>query len=213
MKILGISCSPRKDGNTEILIKEALKSAGHQNVDTMFLTVRNRELSPCDGCQTCHGKSECHIKDDMQEIYSKMLDADGIIWGTPVYVYNVSAQAKILIDRSIALGNKLANKVGGAISVAGSLGCESVWNQFNAFFSTRHMISADFVYGYAGDKGEILKDRHAMAAANELGRQMVLLCERASKFPEEYDVPIYRYVMKEHGIHMCPAKGRFKEQD
>ena len=80
MKILGISCSPREDGNTEILIKKALESAGHKGAETEFLTVRDRELQTCDGCLSCYEDMKCHIEDGMQEIYTKILDANGIIW-------------------------------------------------------------------------------------------------------------------------------------
>ena len=212
MKVLGICCSPRKRGNTEILLVEALRSAASSGADTDLIAVRDKNIKPCDGCLSCSNSGECRIKDDMREIYSKMLDADAIIWGTPVYVYNVTAQAKILIDRSFALGARLRNKVGGVVCVASSMGHYGVWSQFNAFFSTRHMISADFVYGYAGERGEIRKDKHAMKAANELGREVVLLVDKRFAYPEEYEVPIYRLVKKKYGIDMCPAGGRFKQE-
>jgi len=211
VKVLGITCSPRKGGNTNILVEEALTSARDCGAETELLTVWDKDIKPCDGCYSCIKTGKCHIKDDMQEIYLKLLDADGIIWGTPVYFFDVTAQAKILVDRSYALytNSRLTNKVGGVISVAGSLGHQSVWNLFNAFFSLNHMFSADFVYGYAREKGDIRKDKHAMKAARELGRQIVLMVERQFRYPEEYDLPIYRFVKREYGIDMCPAMGRF----
>ena len=73
------------------------------------------------------------------------------------------ARAKILIDRSYPLYayGKLANKVGGVITVASSLGHSGVLNLFNTFFSVNHMFAADYVCGYAREKGDIRKDRHA----------------------------------------------------
>jgi len=211
MKVVGIVCSPRKEGNTEILVQEALTSAETRGAETELVTVWGKDIRPCDGCLSCTKTSKCHIKDDVQEIYPKLVEADGTIWGTPVYFFNAAAQAKILIDRSYALfvNSKLTNKVGGVISVGGSLGNSSVWNLFSTFFSVHHMLLADFVYGYAREKGDIRKDKHAMKAARELGRQIVLIAERKFQYPEEYDVAIYRFVKREYDIDTCPAGGRF----
>ena len=213
MKVLGIICSPRKGGNTQILVEEALTAAEECGAETTLITVSGKDIKPCDGCSSCLTKGKCHIEDDMQEIYPKLLETDGMIWGTPVYLYDVTAQAKILLDRTycISMANKLSNKVGGAISVASSMGHGNVWNIFNAFFSMNHIFSADFVYGYARAKGEIRKDKHAMKAARELGKQVVLLIEQKLRYPKEYDAPIYRFVLKEYGIDMSPARGRFEE--
>jgi len=212
VKVLGIQCSLRKGGNTDILMQEALTGAGDCGADTELLTIWDKDIKPCDGCYSCAKTGKCHIKDDMQGIYLKLLDADGIIWGTPVYFFDVAAQAKILIDRSYVLymGCKLANKVGGVISVASSLGHSGVWNLFNAYFSVNHMFSADLVYGYAKEKGDIRKDRHAMKAAGELGRQVALMVEQKLRYPEKYDLPLNRFVAREYGIDASPSKGRFE---
>ena len=213
MEILGIVCSPRKGGNTEVLVQEALTAARDHGATTELFTLWDKEMKPCDGCRSCVETGKCHVKDDMQEIYPKLLDARAIIWGTPIYFYDVSAQAKILIDRSYVLYRKgsLANKVGSVISVAGSLGHLGAWNVFNTFFKVNHMFATDFVSGYATEKGDIRKDKHAMKAARELGRQVVLMITQQHRYPEEYDVPISRYVEREYGIKSCPAMGRFDE--
>ncbi len=214
MKVIGIVCSPRKGGNTEVLVQEALTGAKASGAETELLTTWGKDITPCDGCLSCEKTGECHIKDDVPEIYLKALDADGIIWGTPVYFFSATAQAKILIDRSYALyvnNNKLANKVSGVISVGASLGNVGVWNLFNTFFSVHHMLSTDFVYGYARNRGDIRKDKHAMQAARELGRQITLMAERKFKHPEEYDVAIYRFVKRKYGIDNCVTRDRFTD--
>jgi multimeric flavodoxin WrbA len=135
-----------------------------------------------------------------------------MIWGTPVYFFDVTAQAKIIIDRlfHFYMNMMLTNKVAGVISVASSLGHQPVWNLFNTFFSINHMFFADFVYGYAPKKkGSIRKDKHAIKSAKELGKQVVLLVEKQYKYPQEYDLPIYRHVHEKLNIHMSPAMGRF----
>ena len=213
MKVLGIVCSPRKGGNTEVMVQEALNSAQEHGAEIELVTVWDKDIKPCDGCLSCEKAGKCRLKDGMQEIYPKLIAADGIIWGTPVYFWSATAQAKILIDRSYALftNSKLTSKVSGVISVGASLGNLGVWNLFNAFFSVHHMLSTDFVYGYARNKGDICKDKHAMKASRELGRQMVLIAERKFKYPEEYDIAIYRYVKREYGIDNCVGRDRFTD--
>ncbi|MBM4447669.1 MAG: flavodoxin family protein, partial [Chloroflexi bacterium] len=200
--------------NSEILVQEALAGAQACGAETELITIWDKDIRPCDGCLSCEKTGKCHIKDDVQVIYPKMIAADGIIWGTPVYFWSATAQAKMLIDRSYALytnNNRLASKVGGVISVGASLGNVAVWNLFNTFFSVHHMLSTDFVYGYARNKGDIRKDKHAMQAARELGRQMVLIAERKFKYPEEYNVAIYRFVKRERGIDNCVGRDRFAD--
>lgn len=211
MKILGMLCSPRKGGNTEILLKESLTSASDCGAQTELLTLRDKNIRPCDGCYSCTKTGKCNINDDMQEIYDKFIEADGIIFGTPVYFCTVSAQAKIIIDRSYLLGIecKMTDKVGSVISVASSMGHLGVFSVFNTFFSSHHMRSADFVYGYARERGGILKDKHAMNAARELGRQIVMMIEAQLHYPKEYDIPLHRLVKRKYGISACPAEGRF----
>ena len=213
MKVLGIVCSPRREGNTEILVQEALAGAGDCGAKGELLAVWDKDIKPCDGCRSCIKTGKCHIKDDMQEIYPKFLDTDGIIWGTPVYFYSVTAQAKILIDRLYAFYRKgiLANKVGGVISVAGTGGHLGVWNIFSIFFNTHRMLSTDFVIGYAREKGSIRKDKHAMKATKELGRQIALMVNQQFRYPKEYDVTIPWYVEREYGISGSPTMGRFDE--
>jgi multimeric flavodoxin WrbA len=214
LKVLGVVCSPRKGGNTEVLVQEALAGAQSCGAQTELIAVWDKDINPCDGCLACEKTGECHIKDDVQKIYLQLLAADGIVLGTPVYFFNATAQAKMLIDRSYALyanNNRLTNKVGGVISVGASLGNVGVWNLFNTFFSVHHMLSADFVYGYARSRGDIRKDRHAMQASRELGKQIALLAERRFKYPEEYDVAIYRLVKREYGIDNCVGRDRFAD--
>ena len=143
MKILGLSCSPRKSGNTEILLSEALNGAQHEGAKAELFSVSGKEIKPCDGCYACSKTGECHIKDDMQTVYQKMIEADGIIFGTPIYVYSMTAQAKAIIDRTFALNRReksLANKVGGVVVVAGSLGIIDAVKDLYFFFTIRKLI-------------------------------------------------------------------------
>jgi multimeric flavodoxin WrbA len=189
MKILGLSCSPRRQGNTEILLGEALKGAQHEGAEVELYSVAGKTIAPCDGCRACSETGECHIKDDMQELYNKLLGADGIIFGTPVYFYSMAAQAKAVIDRTLALNRperSLANKVGGVVVVGGSLGLIGALKDLYFYIVTRPMLPASFVAAYASAKGDVRKREQGMKAAWDLGRQMVQLAAKKFEYPSEF---------------------------
>ena len=140
------------------------------------------KIAPCDGCMTCHQSGECRIKDDMQKVYKKVLAADGIILGSPVYFWSVSGQAKTLMDRTYALRypyHKLRNKVGGAIVAAGRRGSVSALSVINNFFLGHDMLVTGLgIAGYGTKKGEVKKDEHGMRSAKSLGTQVTELIKR-----------------------------------
>lgn len=212
MNILGVMCSPRKRGNTRILLDEALAGALEQGAETDLVAVAELDIKPCDGCLSCVKTQQCHIKDDMQGVYPKLLAADGIIFATPVYFLHVTAQAKTFIDRLYVLyrAQRLANKVGGTIAVTGRIGHSQVWNFFNSFYAFNRMIPSDFVAGFALESGAIRRDKHAMKAAKELGYLMVSLIKKGFQFPEEYADMLPRFVYDKYGIDPAPGGDRFE---
>jgi len=123
VKILGVSGSPRKGRNTDFLVKSALDAAAKVgDVETEFVSLADYNIAPCNGCNHCLKEDKCPIEDDMQVLAEKLLEADGIILGSPVYYMTVSGILKNLMDRSRYLRMvklKLKDKVGGAIAVAG----------------------------------------------------------------------------------------------
>ena len=179
MKVVGIACSPRLGGNTETLVKEALAGAEGKGADTEFLTLHGKSIEPCDHCGFCYERGDCHIQDDMEEIYEQLLEADGIILGSPVYFWSVSAQAKLLMDRTYALRyptHRLKGKVGGAIAVAGRRGQLASLAVINNFFLGQGMIPASLGVDGRGSKvGEVKSDSGAMEGARKLGEAMVRL--------------------------------------
>ena len=179
MKVLGIVCSPRKGGNTEILVSEALVGAKESGAKVELLRVTDMNIAACNGCETCHESGECSIKDDMQKVYEKMLTADGIILGSPVYFWSVSSQAKTLMDRTYALRyphHKLKNKVGGAVVAAGRRGSVNALSAINNFFLGHDMLATGLgISGYGTKKGEVRQDKRAIEGARSLGKQVVQL--------------------------------------
>jgi len=189
MKILGLSFSPREHGNTELLLERVFAGASRLGSETELVRVADKKIAPCDGCGSCFKTGECHIQDDMQEVYTKMLEADGIVFGTPVYFYNMTAQGKAAIDRTIALGHagkSLANKVGGIVVVGGSLGLLDAVKDLYFFIVTRQMLPASFIAAYASNKGDIQKLEKCRTAALNLGMQIVKIAGINFKYPEEF---------------------------
>ena len=122
MVILGICGSPRKQ-STEYVLKEALGMLEDRGFQTEFYGLRGKNINPCKHCDYCMRKNECIQKDDMQDLYPLIIEAEGIIMATPVYNGGLSAQLKAAMDRCRALGaidyDFLRYKVGMAIAVGG----------------------------------------------------------------------------------------------
>jgi multimeric flavodoxin WrbA len=196
VKILGLSCSPKSQGNTEILLGEALDGAQQEGAEVELYSVSGKDIKPCDGCHECREKGECHIKDDMQDLYKKVTAANGVIFGTPVYFCSMAAQTKIIIDRLGALQypqTKLANKVGGIIAVGGSLGLIDVVKDLYFYIVTRPMLPANFVAAYGLSEGDVRRLTKGMKKAGELGRQMVQLAAKKFEYPGQFYPTIFGY--------------------
>ena len=188
MKILGISCSPRKQGNTVTLLEQVLNAARQEGAETELFSVSGKTIEPCRGCRTCVEKGECIIQDDMGDLCDKMLGSDGIVFGTPIYFYSMTAQAKAIIDRTIGLARPdrtLANKVGGVVVVAGSLGLADALKDIYFYYITRQVLPANYVAAYAGPEGDAAKLEKCGEAAENLGRQMVQLVAKHFEYPRD----------------------------
>jgi len=101
MKVIAIYGSPRRDGNSDILLNNVIKGieAKHDNIDIEKIIISNLHISPCTSCGSCMKTGICAIKDDMQHIYPKFVGAQGILVASPIYFMGVSAQLKAFIDR------------------------------------------------------------------------------------------------------------------
>jgi len=186
MNILAISGSSRRHGNTEILLEQALQGAQKEGAETELYTVQGKKLEPCDGCRSCDKAGKCHIDDDVQIVHGKMANADGIIFGTPIYSYSMTPQLKIIIDRTVSfrppLGT-LTNKVAGVVVTAASLGLIDALKDLYFWIVTRQMLPANFVAAYGQDKGEVESLPICMKAAEDLGRQVVQIAEKKFEYP------------------------------
>lgn len=104
MKILVISCSEKKDGNTEKLTKAFSEGAESEGAHVDIVRMSKTDIRGCRGCNSCTTSNICIIKDGMQEVYPLFLDADVIVFATPVYFWGISSQMKAVMDRLYALG-------------------------------------------------------------------------------------------------------------
>ncbi len=110
-KVLILSGSPRKGGNSDTLCDQFMKGAQETGNEVEKIFVADKKIGYCRACYYCNDhKGECIIKDDMAEILQKMLDADVIVLSSPVYFYSISAQLKTVIDRTVARWLEFKNK-------------------------------------------------------------------------------------------------------
>jgi multimeric flavodoxin WrbA len=184
LKILAISGSPRERGNTVTLLDQVLAGAKEGGAEIELFSVAGKDIRPCDGCWACTRTGKCHVDDDMGALRDKMTEADGIIFGTPIYFYDVTAQMKAVMDRSIGL--KLANKVGSVVAVCGSLGLVDALKDFAFFMMSRRMFAAGHVSAYASNPDELRKMEKCMKAAHDMGRLMAAMSRAGFKYPEEF---------------------------
>lgn len=128
MKVLAINSSARKEGNTAILINTVFEELSKEGIETEMLRLSDKNIEPCKACWACDGRKNCiHKNDPFQEIFNKMMQADGIILGSPVYAANISANMQAFLERAsvVADMNRSENlfqyKAGAAVTAAYSV--------------------------------------------------------------------------------------------
>lgn len=182
MKVIGISGSPRKGGNTETLVKYALDPFRELGWEVKEFFLSENIINPCIGCESCKKTGSCEIKDDdMNYIYNEFSSCDALIIGSPAYYRNVTAQLKALFDRCYAFGDKrpLEGKVGGAIAVGrGEGGGQSiVLNIIHNFFLSSGAICVpgelNGLSARADKCGDILNQERRLQQAKVLGENIL----------------------------------------
>jgi multimeric flavodoxin WrbA len=183
--VLGVVGSPRRNGNTERLVAEALRVIEEKGVKTELLRLAGKEIKPCDACLACRKTGECHTKDDFQPIFDKMVKADGIILSSPVYYGSATPQIKALIDRagylSGAKGRVFENKVGGPLVVARRAGQNFTYAQLLFFFLHQGMIVPGSTYwnvAFGREKGEVDQDEEGLKTASNFAKKMLWIIKK-----------------------------------
>ncbi len=169
MEVLYLSGSPRKKSNTDYLLLQMLSDTAGE-----FIKISDYRVEPCRSCWKCLKLGRCVIDDDMSsDLMPRLLKADVLILGSPVYFNNVSAQLKAFMDRTWCLKGKLRNKIGGAVVIGRNDGAEGAITAIHAFFLKHDMIPANRgVHGYAYARQEIEEDPEAMESAKKLSSRI-----------------------------------------
>jgi multimeric flavodoxin WrbA len=188
IKTLGISTSPRMHGNSDILLREALSGAESAGAKTEYIHLSDYDIAPCIECNACYSIGNCKIQDDFQQLLKKVLDADRLIFATPVFFMTLCAQAKILIDRSQCLWayKYILNKQlfsserdrrAMVIAVGGSKSkkqFESIQLTMKSYFDVLDTnYSTNLFISKIDDFGEINEHPTALKEAFRLGKELI----------------------------------------
>jgi len=185
MKAVAINGSPRKGGNTEILLKKALAPLTASGWETEFIQIGGTPIRGCRACYECFKKknSRCSQKDDVfNRCFEKMAAADAIILGSPTYFTDVSAEMKALLDRAglVALANSglFRGKIGAAVVAVRRGGGTHAFDTMNHMFLMSGAIVPGSTYwnlGFGLDKGDVARDDEASRNMNDLGQTIAWL--------------------------------------
>ncbi len=190
MKVIAINGSPRKKGNTAILIDTVLAELKKEGIATEQVQLGGKKIHGCTACKKCfeNQNKHCSIDNDILNVLlDKMLEADGIVIGSPTYFSNVSTEVKALIDRAglvaIANGHMLRRKVGAAVISVRRAGATDAFDAINKLFFINQMIVPGSVYwnlGIGRGEGEVKNDEEGLNTMRILGENMAWLLKKIS---------------------------------
>ena len=188
MKVTAFNGSPRKNGNTSLLIGHVFSALEKEGIETELVQVGGEKLHGCIACYQCFSRLDkrCAVKDDIaNDCIEQMLEADGIIIGSPTYFASLTPETKALIDRcgmvSRANGDLLRRKAGAAVVVARRGGAINVFDSINHFFTIGQMIIPGSNYwnvGLGRNIGDVEQDEEAVGTMQILGENMAWLLKR-----------------------------------
>lgn len=184
-KVVAFNCSPRKDGNTGILLKAVLAEVAAAGHATELVQLAGKPLRGCTACRMCFKNKDrkCVLPDDGLNGYlQKMVEADGIIIGSPTYFADMTADAKALIDRAgyvaLANGGLFRRKAGVAVVAVRRGGAVHVFDSINHFFTISQMVipgSSYWNFALGREVGEVEGDEEGMRTMKVLGENMAWL--------------------------------------
>ena len=188
MKVIAFNGSARRDGNTASLINYVLKELEKEGIETELFQFAGKKIQGCIACRKCFENKDqrCAVGDDvLNECLEKMLEADGIILGSPTYFTDVSAAMKALLDRAgfVAKANNdmFKHKVGAAVVAVRRAGSIHVFDTLNHFFFISQMMVPGSIYWNMGiglEKGDVEKDEEGILTMKVLGQNMAWLLKK-----------------------------------
>jgi len=185
MKVLGILGSPRIGGNSDVLLDQALSGAREAGAEVEKIILCQKKISGCFDCGKCNENGVCAVKDDMQEIHKKFLEADAVVHSVPVYFWSMTSQMKAYLDRWCAFFDaewkwhkhyyaQAKGKGIGLITVCGDSNVHTADPIVHSFRTTAEFTKLKWigaVMASAGPKGAIAKDEKAKKEAYALGQK------------------------------------------
>ncbi|MDR3562548.1 MAG: flavodoxin family protein [Negativicutes bacterium] len=188
MKVVGINGSPRKDGNTALLLKTVFGELESQGIETELVQMAGSTMRGCIACYQCFKTldKKCILTNDpVNDYIAKMTEADGIILGSPTYFTDVTAEMKALIDRAgmVARANSylFKHKAGGAVMAVRRGGAIHAFDTMNHFLHYMQMFLVGASYWnmvYGREVGEVTKDDEGIKNMQILGQNMAWLLKK-----------------------------------
>ena len=185
MKVIGFNGSPRKDGNTALLMGHLLGEIEKEGMETELVQLSAKTIHGCIACYTCFKNQDrrCAVRNDAANEYiEKMTAAQAIVLGSPSYFQDVTAEMKALIDRAgfvgLANGRMYKNKVGASLACFRRSGGMHTIETMNHFFFGNELIIAGRAMSVARDKGDVEKDDEGIQATKALGGKIAWLMKK-----------------------------------
>ena len=188
MKVVAFNGSPRRNGNTSILINQIFSILEYEGIETEMIPLGNKLVHGCTACGKCKEirNGKCHIKNDhLNYCIEKMIEADGIIIGSPVYFADVTPEVKALIDVAgyvtRANNHMLKRKIGAGVIAVRRGGALHAFETINNFFLINQMIvpgSSYWNFAIGRDPGDVLNDAEGMQTIKTLGENITWLLKK-----------------------------------
>ncbi len=188
MKVVAFNGSARKDGNTALLLKRVIDVLESEGIETELVQLAGQQIRGCTACRKCFEtmNQRCIIEADNVNLYiQKMVEADGVLLGSPTYFSMMTPELKALIDRAGFVARAqpeiLRRKVGAAVVAVRRAGGMPTFDAINHFFFINEMIVPGSSYwnvGVGHKKGEITADEEGMKTMEDLGRNMAWLLKK-----------------------------------
>ena len=188
MKVVAFNGSPRKNGNTATLIDVVLAELQKEGIETEHIQIGGKDIRGCAACRKCMENKNGHCvvdSDILNGLVDKMVEADGIIIGSPTYFANVSSDVKALIDRAglvaIANGHMLQRKVGAAVVAVRRAGAATTFDAINKFFFINQFVVPGSVYWNLGvglSEGDVNGDEEGLNTMRVLGENMAWVVKK-----------------------------------
>ncbi len=193
MKVLLINGSPRAHGNTFQALQEMAKVFAAQGIDSEIIQVGHQAIRGCTACGGCHRRGQCVFDDAVNETAPKFAEADGIVFGSPVYYASANATLMAFAQRLFySTGFDKTMKVGASVCIARRGGCSATYDELNKVFGISGMPIASSQYWnsvHGGLPGQVQEDAEGMQTMRTLARNMAFLMKSIELGKKEFGLP------------------------